>query len=568
MKLNQSPFKFLDHYDYQDRHLFFGRDNEIDDLYNALSGVKNLLVYGPSGSGKTSLIECGLRNQFSDADWFALTIRRNNNILSSLHDAIKSSLGENNNNDQSEVSKPSEHEIISLTSQLFDAKFQPLYYLFDQFEELLLLGSQSEKINFFYLLNDLIQKKIPCRVILIMREEFIGQLSEFEQICPSLFTNRFRLEKMTRTKLRDVVYKTLSSPFYKNDFSVSNPDELSQVVISKLPDRLEEIELTHLQVFMNEIWSRACAENKISLPHIKPELIKQDDNLESVLDSFLKNALFELSRSNNEGGALEVLSCLITERNTKLPLSIDQLTLALREKKVKLKSSLDVILKDLVSKRILRLLKISNEIHYEISHDLLANAVGENLTEEIKLREKALHLYKMYEEKPGLLNPDDINFLSPFLQYLPFPDNLKSKVDKSQKQINKEENREKLKERKRFWLLARLLIFSLFALAFATYFAYDSNRQSQIALDQKNKAEEAELKAKDALDKFLSEQSEKLMLQFNEYKKRAIIILNNDLCPKELILDMEEIAEQHPSSSELINIIKQLKNRKPQCFVE
>ena len=75
-----SPFKFLDSYQQEDRDIFFGRDKEIDNLYHALSGVKHLLVYGPSGSGKTSLVECGLRNQFSDADWFALTIRRGNNI--------------------------------------------------------------------------------------------------------------------------------------------------------------------------------------------------------------------------------------------------------------------------------------------------------------------------------------------------------------------------------------------------------------------------------------------------------------------------------------------------------
>ncbi|MBK8567714.1 MAG: ATP-binding protein [Saprospiraceae bacterium] len=67
-----APFKFLDSYQKEDKEVFFGREAETDALYDALSGVKHLLVYGPSGAGKTSLIECGLRNQFSDADWFAL----------------------------------------------------------------------------------------------------------------------------------------------------------------------------------------------------------------------------------------------------------------------------------------------------------------------------------------------------------------------------------------------------------------------------------------------------------------------------------------------------------------
>ena len=71
-----APFKFLDSYQKDELDVFFGRDKDTERLYDALSGVKHLLVYGPSGAGKTSLIECGLRNQFSDADWLAITVRR------------------------------------------------------------------------------------------------------------------------------------------------------------------------------------------------------------------------------------------------------------------------------------------------------------------------------------------------------------------------------------------------------------------------------------------------------------------------------------------------------------
>lgn len=63
MSQTHSPFKFLDSYQQTDIEVFFGREKETLNLYNALSGVKHLMVYGPSGSGKTSLVECGLRNQ-------------------------------------------------------------------------------------------------------------------------------------------------------------------------------------------------------------------------------------------------------------------------------------------------------------------------------------------------------------------------------------------------------------------------------------------------------------------------------------------------------------------------
>ena len=72
----------------QDRDIFFGREQETEALYEALSGVKHLLIYGPSGAGKTSLVECGLRNQFSDADWFALTMRRGSDAVASFYASI------------------------------------------------------------------------------------------------------------------------------------------------------------------------------------------------------------------------------------------------------------------------------------------------------------------------------------------------------------------------------------------------------------------------------------------------------------------------------------------------
>ena len=191
-----SPFKFLDSYQQADRDIFFGRDREIENLYHALSGVKHLLVYGPSGSGKTSIIECGLRNQFSDADWYALTIRRGNNINAAFFTVINEALQMKIELDAGTKLPVDEHiDFGQAIEALYAERYPPVYLLFDQFEELLILGSEQEKKEFFTHLNQLIRYKVPCRVILIMREEFIGFLSEFESVCPTIFQHRFRLEK-------------------------------------------------------------------------------------------------------------------------------------------------------------------------------------------------------------------------------------------------------------------------------------------------------------------------------------------------------------------------------------
>ena len=78
------PFKFLDSYQREDKDFFFGRNEEIESLYQMIFQTKILLIYGTSGTGKTSLIQCGLANKFHTYDWLALPVRRGSNLISSL----------------------------------------------------------------------------------------------------------------------------------------------------------------------------------------------------------------------------------------------------------------------------------------------------------------------------------------------------------------------------------------------------------------------------------------------------------------------------------------------------
>ena len=86
--MKRFPFKFLDAYSKEDTDIFFGRDEEIEILYEMVFQTSILLIYGASGTGKTSLIQCGLACKFQSHDWLALTIRRGNNINAALEKAL------------------------------------------------------------------------------------------------------------------------------------------------------------------------------------------------------------------------------------------------------------------------------------------------------------------------------------------------------------------------------------------------------------------------------------------------------------------------------------------------
>ncbi len=492
-----SPFKFLDSYQQEDRDIFFGREKEIEDLYNALSGVKHLLVYGPSGAGKTSLIECGLRNQFSDADWFALTIRRGPDINAAFFNVINNALREKIDLDP-ETKLPGDAQVNfgQAIEILFTERYQPVYLLFDQFEELLILGTDQEKEDFFSRLNQLIRYKVPCRVILIMREEFIGYLSEFEIFCPSIFQHRFRLEKMGRLNVREVISNMLNAPRYKPYFDVENSERLCEDILSKLPDIKHEIELAHVQVFLGELWDRADKRKKGNAkPTLHPGLIEEKDNLESVLDIFLKNQFTELETVYGEKSPLELLAAMISERNTKLQMSGEELQKDLDSKEVILKKPLSGLLKDLEERRIIRTLKAGDSTQYEISHDILALLVGQNLTKEMKLRERAQDIYRVYEERQGYFTSDDLNYLRPYEQYRAYPPSLQKRIQESEAHLKATQQKELANAKKRLRVVGSLLILAVLALIAAGYFWFDANAQKKEAEKAKTQAQENLIKS-------------------------------------------------------------------------
>jgi ATPase subunit of ABC transporter with duplicated ATPase domains len=55
-----NPFPGLRPFEEDEEHLFFGRENQIDQLSSKLSQNHFLAVIGASGSGKSSLVKSGL----------------------------------------------------------------------------------------------------------------------------------------------------------------------------------------------------------------------------------------------------------------------------------------------------------------------------------------------------------------------------------------------------------------------------------------------------------------------------------------------------------------------------
>src|SRR5262245_13414921 len=91
----RNPFPGLRPYDFDDSHLFFGRDQQTDELISKLRASRFVTVLGSSGSGKSSLLRAGLLPaleaglmSFAGSRWRTAVMRPGNAPLRMLAEAL------------------------------------------------------------------------------------------------------------------------------------------------------------------------------------------------------------------------------------------------------------------------------------------------------------------------------------------------------------------------------------------------------------------------------------------------------------------------------------------------
>lgn len=354
------PFKFLDAYDKDDKDRFFGRERETAQLYNAVFAANLTLLYGGSGTGKTSLVNCGLANKFYPTDWLPVFIRRDRNINHALHKAVENHL------QQKTPSDFQEWPVQDQVQRLYLDHYRPVYLIFDQFEELFILGNEAEQQTFYQAMAALLQARLQAKVILIIREEWIAHLNEFEKVIPTLFDNRLRIERMNDLNIARVI-RGMASQAKDPGIIIHSPRETISKIIDNLRDKHNRVDLTNLQVYMDRLYRTDLKrQNEASIGQINfdPELVDQTGRIDNVLGTFLEEQLIRMEEQLRQRGIkatkglpLEILFTLVTEDGTKQAMDPDEMLKTLpRNRKIKLED-LEYCLKEFQRLRLLRALE-------------------------------------------------------------------------------------------------------------------------------------------------------------------------------------------------------------------
>lgn len=414
----QSPFKFLDAYTREDRDIFFGREREIEEMYQKIFESKTLLVYGISGTGKTSLINCGLANKFQESDWLPISIRRGKNmnasLIQELHKVALTKLTEN-------------ISIEDAVQSIYLDHFKPIYLIFDQFEELFIFGTREERDQFIQTITRLIQSDLQCRCLFSIREEYLANITEFEQLIDNILDNRIRVEKMTRSHAIEVI----EGPCKVQGIVLE--EGFAEALLEKLNPDSNEIELTFLQIFLDRVYSMATHDGedmKFTL-----EMIEKMGDVSDLLGSFLEEQIKEL---DDPDIGMTLLKAFVSVKGTKRQVEESEVQDYVRAlgKNVPLDK-----LKSLTQKFInLRILRDKDENgRYELRHDSLAAKIFEKITlvekELLEIKQFIDNACENFQKREILLNKEDLDYIAPYENKLFLDKDCKDFLEKCHKNL-------------------------------------------------------------------------------------------------------------------------------------
>jgi len=214
-----------------DRRLFFGRDTEKESLLHKILADNLVVLYARSGLGKTSLLNAGLSQALRDRGFIPLKVRFNYPGLDPaqwIYAGIK------------EIATQESIEIETGEKATLWQYFKTTYFwsgsnkmltpvlILDQFEEFFTLYSPEDRKGFIRQVADVVNDKIPAsllesfqpgeplpygdnpanvKIIISIREDYIGQLDEMSSEIPDILHHRFRLLPLSREQARQAIIK-------------------------------------------------------------------------------------------------------------------------------------------------------------------------------------------------------------------------------------------------------------------------------------------------------------------------------------------------------------------------
>ncbi len=364
----------------------------------------------------------------------------------------------------------------------------------DQFEEIFTLGNHAERLQFFTDIQKLLDKPLPCKIIISMREEYIGHLYEYEPVLPTLFDKRFRVEPMKDTTVRDVICQMCAV----GGVTLEGGKDTAAQILEKVKEGKQAAHLPYLQVYLHYLYENAL--KTLGKPLFTEGVVDAVGELGNVLKRFIESQLeaaqkFFATLGLPNDFAARMLDEFATDEGTKQSRKAVDLSNALNTDVGKVKSALNYFSEG----KLLRADEDDVE-RYEPVHDVVAKQIHElRSAEDKEFKAFARQLQLAHEAwvrdgKPTqrLLNELDLSKVDIYderLKRLPnYKEALAELINKSREQVAYLQRRERTRRR----VLMGITIAALIGLGIAVWFYFDAQKSEAKAVANLEIAEKKE----------------------------------------------------------------------------
>ncbi len=407
------------------RNYFYGRDAEIQELFERVQHRTLTVLFGQSGLGKTSLLRAGLIPRLREAHYTPVLIRL-------VHD---------------EAAEPLERQVIRAITKSWPASIAPpqsnsLWELFhdprcgmigsgprnvgvvpqhpvlilDQFEELFTLGEAkrpSDAKDFLEALACLVENRPPsairaamdrddaladrlqlgpqpCKVLIALRDDFLHRLERGRRQMPSMMDNRLELRLLSGTQAYRAVYEPGNKRPNRPIVAAETAQAIVRFVAKASSDTpLEEIDNVPplLSLICEQLNARRLAEKE---PMIRAESLAQS------APEVLRNYYEQTFASHPSAIRIFVEDELVSASGFRESKTLDTAKTVLSQAGV---TDPERALRELVDQRLLVIEDRGGVARVELTHDILAPIAASARYERAEREAKAAAEQRLIEEQ-------------------------------------------------------------------------------------------------------------------------------------------------------------------------
>lgn len=316
----ENPFPGLRSFEPTESDLYFGRDEEIDQLLDRLDRTRFLAVVGTSGCGKSSLVRAGLIPALRGGSlyaggthWEIVVVKPGSDPNGNLVDGLAKLDADLQGRRSPETSRPllsrpalaqtldaSSMGLVEAARAIFSDRPHSLLVVVDQFEEIFRFARATDRPNagdeakaFVRLLLAAAKQDLaPVYVVLTMRSEFLGHCAQFRDLPEALNDSQFLVPRLTRGQMKEAI----EGPAGVRGAHVA--PRLVQQALNDVGDDPDQLPI--LQHALKRMWhvsaEARAREEPIDLEHYK----KVGEGLQQALNQHVEEIFNSLTRAQQE----------------------------------------------------------------------------------------------------------------------------------------------------------------------------------------------------------------------------------------------------------------------------